>query len=88
MARRFVPKRLPITAAFAGRRTALARFNSTSSASGSAARVMQMAAQADKPSPFEASVPVMWLLSGAAIFTAWNRIDEKQEDHVEKLLIV
>ncbi|KAF2470208.1 uncharacterized protein BDR25DRAFT_394108 [Lindgomyces ingoldianus] len=88
MAPRFViPKRFPITAASAGKRTTpLARFNSSSSTS-RAARVMEMAAQAEKPSAFEASVPILWVLCGAAIVTAWNRVDER-EDHVEKLLIV
>jgi hypothetical protein len=47
-----------------------------------------MARSAEKPSALEASVPIMWLLSGAAIYTAFTRIEGKGEDHVEKLLIV
>lgn len=61
MAPRFVlPKRLPITPAFAGKRTpgfGFARFNSSSSTS-SAARIVEMARAAEKPStsiPFSAS---------------------------------
>jgi hypothetical protein len=46
-----------------------------------------MASQAQKPSALEASVPIMWLVSGAFIYTAFQRA-EKGEDHVEKLLIV
>ncbi|ORY10008.1 hypothetical protein BCR34DRAFT_602467 [Clohesyomyces aquaticus] len=89
MAARFVlTKRFPLTAAVAGKRTpAFARLNSSSSAS-RAARVIEMAAQAEKPTAFEASIPVLWALCGAAAFATWNRIDDKGEDHVEKLLIV
>ncbi|KAF2658663.1 hypothetical protein K491DRAFT_713373 [Lophiostoma macrostomum CBS 122681] len=88
MAPRFVlPKRLPITASFAAKRTpAFARFNSSSSTS-TAERIVEMARQAEKPSALEASVPIMWLVSGAFIYTAFQRA-EKGEDHVEKLLIV
>ncbi|KAF2278846.1 uncharacterized protein EI97DRAFT_456284 [Westerdykella ornata] len=87
MAPRFVlPKRLPIHATFAGKRTpALARLNSQSTVS-KAAQVVEMAQAVERPNLVEASVPVMWLLSGAAIFAAFNRIES--EDHVEKLLIV
>lgn len=82
--------RLPITP-FLTKRTPLPtlRFNSTSTSSATSriAQVGQMAAQAEKPTVLEASVPVMWALSGAAILAAWSRVDEK-EDSVEKLLIV
>ena len=59
MAARLLSTRLPITAAFAGKRGApcLARFNSSTSAS-QAARLVEMASQAHKPSPLEASVPL------------------------------
>ncbi|KAF2005707.1 hypothetical protein P154DRAFT_518430 [Amniculicola lignicola CBS 123094] len=81
-AARLLAKRAPITKVS----TAFARFNSTSSAG---SRVAQLAAHAEKPSALEAAVPVMWLLSGAAIYTAWNRVDEKTgNEAVDKLLIV
>lgn len=82
---------LPIRARLAApsARTTLTplRLNSTSTTRSATHRIAEMAAQAEKPSAFEASVPVMWALSGAAILTAWSRIDEK-DDSVEKLLIV
>ncbi|KAH7132178.1 hypothetical protein B0J11DRAFT_577114 [Dendryphion nanum] len=81
-------QRLPINAAFAARRTPVsARFNSSTSTS-SAARIVEMARSAEKPSPIEASVPAMWAVSGALCLLAWNRASERKEDHVEKLLIV
>ncbi|KAF2867790.1 hypothetical protein BDV95DRAFT_610691 [Massariosphaeria phaeospora] len=90
MAPRFaLPKRFAITASFATKRAPVAfRYNSSSSSS-RAARVIEMATQAEKPSPLEATIPIMWLISGALIYTAWNRIDEKSAgNNVEKLLIV
>ncbi|KAF2251099.1 hypothetical protein BU26DRAFT_563046 [Trematosphaeria pertusa] len=86
MAPRFVlPKRLPITANF---RPAAYRFNSSSSSS-RAARVIEMAAQAEKPSAMETAVPAMWAICGGLIYAAWNRIDEKSgQENVDKLLIV
>ncbi|KAF2015106.1 hypothetical protein BU24DRAFT_493569 [Aaosphaeria arxii CBS 175.79] len=83
-AARFFTSRLPIRAAFRGHQV---RLNS-SAATSPAARLAEIARTAEKPSALEASVPVMWAVSGALIYTAWNRIDEKKEDHVEKLLIV
>lgn len=74
MAPRFVlPVRLPIARTF----RAPARLNSNTTTS-RAARVIEMAAQAEKPSALEASVPVMWAVCGALIYTAWNRIDERE----------
>lgn len=67
------------------------RMNSTSTstvASRVASEVQQRVAVVEKPSSLEASVPVMWALSGAAILAAWSRIDDKEEGVVEKLLIV
>ena len=64
------------------------RFNSSSSSSG-AARVIQMAAQAERPNTAEAAVPVMWAVCGALTYTAWNRMEARTAgDNVEKLLIV
>ncbi|EUC33073.1 hypothetical protein COCCADRAFT_37099 [Bipolaris zeicola 26-R-13] len=84
-----IATRAPITAAFAAKRvTPAVRFNSSSSSS-SAARMMEMAAQAERPNATEAAVPVMWALCGALTFTAWNRVSERNPSHeVEKLLIV
>ncbi|KAF2644037.1 hypothetical protein P280DRAFT_515011 [Massarina eburnea CBS 473.64] len=91
MAFRFMlPNRLPITAAsFAAKRVpATVRYNSSSN-SGRASRVIQIAAQAEKPNAMEATVPIMWVLCGGLIFTAWNRIEEKSgQENVDKLLIV
>ena len=89
-ARFFLSTRLPITAASlaAKRMPATIRYNSTTSSS-RAARVMEIAAQAEKPSPMEATVPIMWAICGALTFTAWRRIEEKSgQENVEKLLIV
>lgn len=36
----------------------------------------------------EASVPVMWAVCGALTYTAWNRMDGRKGDEVEKLIIV
>jgi hypothetical protein len=88
MAPRFTPLlRLPINAAsLASKRTPAAfRFNSNTSTSG-AARVMEMAAQADKPSALEAAVPVMWAVCGGLIYTAWNRVEERSGvENVDKV---
>lgn len=87
MAPRFVlPARLPITRTF--RATPFARFNSDASSS-RAARVIEMAAQAEKPSALEAGVPVMWALCGALAYTAWNRAAERDaaESTVEKVCL-
>ncbi|OAL44511.1 hypothetical protein IQ07DRAFT_241952 [Pyrenochaeta sp. DS3sAY3a] len=79
--------RVPITAAFAGPRAAV-RFNSSSSSS-RAARVIEMAAQAERPNAAEAAVPVAWVLCGALTYTAWNRMTERNAgENVEKMLIV
>ncbi|KAI4616982.1 uncharacterized protein J4E87_008494 [Alternaria ethzedia] len=85
-----IATRVPITAAFAGKRIAPAtiRANSSSSTS-SAARVMEMAAQAERPSGAEAAVPVMWAACGVLTYAAWNRMSERSAgENVEKLLIV
>ncbi|KAF2818615.1 hypothetical protein CC86DRAFT_450427 [Ophiobolus disseminans] len=67
---------------------AFARYHSSSSASG-AARVIQMAAQAERPSAAEAAVPVMWAVCGALTYTAWNRMDATNAGgNVEKLIII
>ncbi|KAF2451864.1 hypothetical protein P171DRAFT_515792 [Karstenula rhodostoma CBS 690.94] len=85
MAPRLVlPARLPLTRTF----RAPARFNSNTTTS-RAARVIEMAAQAEKPSALEAGVPVMWAVCGGLIYTAWNRIEEREgSENVAKLLIV
>lgn len=81
-------QRLPINAAFAARRTpTLARFNSSTSTS-SAARIVEIARSAEKPSSVEAAVPVMWAVTGGLCLLAWNRAAERKEDHVQKLLVV
>jgi len=85
-----IATRVPVTAAFAGKRVTPAtfRYNSSSSSS-SAARVLEMAAQAERPSGAEAAVPVMWAVSGVLAYTAWNRMSERSSgEYVEKLLIV
>ncbi|KAF2710138.1 hypothetical protein K504DRAFT_466565 [Pleomassaria siparia CBS 279.74] len=82
--------RLPIRAALAGVRRAPAtlRYNSSSSSVG-ASRIIQMASRAERPSPLEASVPVMWAVCGALTFAAWGRIEERSGSlDVETLLIV
>ena len=88
MASRFTPLlRLPITtASLASKRTpATLRLNSNTSSS-RAARVMEMAAQADKPSALEAAVPVMWAVCGGLIYTAWNRVEERSgQENVDKV---
>ncbi|KAI4673157.1 uncharacterized protein J4E78_001664 [Alternaria triticimaculans] len=85
-----IAARVPITAAFAGKRIAPAtiRANSSSSTS-SAARVMEMAAQAERPTGAEAAVPVMWAACGVLTYAAWNRMSERSAgENIEKLLIV
>ena len=68
---------------------AFVRFNSSSSSTSRAARIVEMAGQVEKPSALEASVPVMWAVCGALTYTAWNRMDgRKGDDSVEKLIIV
>ncbi|KAF2844679.1 hypothetical protein T440DRAFT_461703 [Plenodomus tracheiphilus IPT5] len=75
--------RIATRAAFAGK-----RFNSSSSSS-TTARVMQMAAQAERPTATEFAVPALWAACGVLTFTAWNRMSERSAgDNVEKLLIV
>ena len=73
-------------ASLASKRTpATLRFNSNTSSS-RAARVMEMAAQADKPSALEAAVPVMWAVCGGLIYTAWNRVEERSGvENVDKV---
>ncbi|KAL5395540.1 hypothetical protein PMIN06_007937 [Paraphaeosphaeria minitans] len=85
MAPRFVlPVCLPIIRTF----RAPARFNSNITTS-RAARVIEMASQAEKPSALEAGVPVMWAVCGALIYTAWNRVEDREgNENVGKLLIV
>ncbi|CAI6332714.1 unnamed protein product [Periconia digitata] len=90
IARSLFSARLPITAAsLAGKRVpATIRYNSTTNSS-RAARVIEMAAQAEKPSALEATVPIMWAICGALTYTAWTRIDEKNDaENVDRLLIV
>jgi len=85
-----IATRVPITAAFAGKRAAPAAFRANSSSSTSrAARIVEIAAQAERPNPAEAAVPVMWAVCGALTYAAWNRMDQRTAgDNVEKLLIV
>jgi hypothetical protein len=74
MAPRFIlPARLPLTRTF----RAPARFNSNTTTSRTA-RVIEMANQTEKPSAFEAGVPVMWAVCGALTYMAWNRIEERE----------
>jgi len=48
-----------------------------------------MAAQAEKPSAVEASVPVMWAVCGVLCYTAFSRVEEANgKEAVETLLIV
>ncbi|KAF1849217.1 uncharacterized protein K460DRAFT_279581 [Cucurbitaria berberidis CBS 394.84] len=85
-----IATRVPITAAFAGKRAAPAalRYNSSSSSS-RAARVIEIAAQAERPSGAEAGVPALWAVCGALTYAAWNRMNEQTAgENVEKLLIV
>ena len=64
------------------------RFNSSSTSS-SAARMMEMAAQAERPNAAEAAVPLAWVACGALTYAAWNRMSERSAaSNVEKLLIV
>lgn len=86
MAPRFVlPVRLPITRTFRAASPVAARFNSNTTTS-RAARVIEMAARAEKPSALEAGVPVMWAVCGALIATAWGRIGEREgNENVEKV---
>jgi hypothetical protein len=75
--------RIASRAAFAGK-----RYNSSSSSS-SAARIVEMAAQAERPSAAEAAVPVMWAVTAGLGYAAWNRMSERSAGaNVEKLLIV
>lgn len=85
-----IATRAPITAALAGKRIApaTARLNSSSSTS-RAARVIEMASQAEKPNAAEAAVPVMWAVCGVLTYTAWSRMSERNaQGNVEKLLVV
>ncbi|KZM20717.1 uncharacterized protein EKO05_0007929 [Ascochyta rabiei] len=66
---------------------AFVRYNSSSSTS-STARIINMAGQVEKPSVLEASVPVMWAICGALTYTAWNRMEGRKGDEVERLIIV
>ncbi|KAF2785916.1 hypothetical protein K505DRAFT_157734 [Melanomma pulvis-pyrius CBS 109.77] len=90
MPRFTLPTRLPIRAAlFAGKRTAPAFIRHNSSSSSGASRILELAGNAERPSPLEASVPVMWAVCGALVYTAFNRIDEKSgSENVDTLLIV
>ncbi|RMZ70751.1 hypothetical protein GMOD_00000886 [Pyrenophora seminiperda CCB06] len=88
-----ITARIPATAAFTAKRVvapAPFRSNSSSSTTSSAARVMEMAAQAERPSGAEVAVPILWALSGVLGYTAWNRMSERSSagQDVEKLLIV
>ncbi|KAJ4334662.1 hypothetical protein N0V87_006698 [Didymella glomerata] len=65
---------------------AFVRYNSSSTSR--AARIVEMAGQVEKPSALEASVPVMWAVCGALTYTAWNRMEGRKGDEVEKLIIV
>jgi hypothetical protein len=84
--------RIATRAAFAGKRIAFTpasiRANSSSSSS-SAARVMEMAAQAERPTGAEAAVPIMWAATGVLTYAMWNRMSERSAgENVEKLLII
>lgn len=81
MATRFSP------ALRALRATAPRRFNSSTSTT-RPARIMQMAAQTSRPSPAEAAVPLMWAVCGGLIYTAWNRVEEREDGVVEKVCVV
>ncbi|KAF1939263.1 hypothetical protein EJ02DRAFT_259710 [Clathrospora elynae] len=85
-----IATRVPMTAAFVSKRVAPAAFRYNSSSSSSrAARVIEMAAQAERPTAAEAAVPVMWAVCGLLTYTAWNRMSERTAgENVEKLLIV
>ncbi|KAF2126695.1 hypothetical protein P153DRAFT_368764 [Dothidotthia symphoricarpi CBS 119687] len=64
------------------------RYNSSSSSS-PAARVIEMAARAERPTTAEISVPLLWAATAGLAFTAWNRMDERgAAGNVEKLLVV
>ena len=61
------------------------RFTSNTTTSRTA-RVIEMAAQAERPSAVEAAVPVMWAVCGGLAFAAWNRIEAREgSENVEKV---
>jgi hypothetical protein len=65
-----IATRLPLRAA----RTPFVRYNSSTTG---ASRIVQLAGQVERPSAIEASVPVMWAVCGALVFTAFNRVEER-----------
>ncbi|KAJ8104878.1 hypothetical protein OPT61_g10517 [Boeremia exigua] len=65
---------------------AFVRYNSSTTSR--ASRIVEMAGQVEKPHVLEASVPVMWAVCGALTYTAWNRMEGRKGDEVEKLIIV
>ncbi|KAL6711403.1 hypothetical protein ACN47E_004337 [Coniothyrium glycines] len=82
--------RIASRAAFSAQRASPAalRHNSSSSAS-AASRVIEIAAQAERPNAAEAAVPVMYALGAALTYAAWNRMTERNAGgNVEKLIIV
>lgn len=81
--------RIASRAAFAGKRAAPAAVRHNSSSSAAASRVIQMAAQAERPSAADAVVPAIYAVGAALTYTAWNRMTERSVgNNVEKLLIV
>lgn len=81
--------RIASTAAFTGKRAAPAALRHNSTSSTAASRVIQLAAQAERPNTAEAAVPVMYAVGALLTYTAWNRMTERSAgENVEKLLIV
>ncbi|KAF2267552.1 hypothetical protein CC78DRAFT_530658 [Lojkania enalia] len=74
-----IPTRLPITP------RPFLRHHSSASRAG--ARIVHIAAQAEKPSAAEAGLPVVWALCAGLGVAAWRRA-ECSGDCVEELLVV
>ncbi|KAF1831414.1 hypothetical protein BDW02DRAFT_572025 [Decorospora gaudefroyi] len=80
--------RLPRTLITTRTTTPAFRSNSSSSSSSSAARVLEMAARAERPSNAEVAVPLLWAVCAGLSFTAWNRQSEGVGADVESLIVV
>ncbi|KAF2122656.1 hypothetical protein BDV96DRAFT_639230 [Lophiotrema nucula] len=87
MAPRFVVPRSVFRVA--GRRAAQpAFFRYNSSSATRASQIAQFAAQAEKPSAMEASVPLLWAICGGLTYVAFNRQSNADTANVDKLIIV
>ncbi|OCL06795.1 hypothetical protein AOQ84DRAFT_71199 [Glonium stellatum] len=59
--------------------SAFQRFNSSAATSRRTSADMLELAASNRPAALEASVPLLWMLSGTVIYQAWSRIDPASE---------